>query len=56
MEGWVCLVVGVKEGMNCMVHWVWCINIESWNTEEVKLSLKKKKEFLKSYLFACLAS
>ena len=35
------LVVGIKEGMYCMEHWVWFINNESWNTEKIKL---KKKE------------
>ena len=30
--GWVSLVVGIKEGMYCMEHWVWCINNEFWNT------------------------
>ena len=29
---WVSLVVGIKEGMYCMEHWVWCINDEFWNT------------------------
>ena len=33
VEGWVSLVVGIKEGMYCMEHWVWCINNETWNTE-----------------------
>ena len=35
--GWVSLVVGIKEGMYCMKHWVWCINNESWNTEKNKI-------------------
>ena len=36
VEGWVSLVVGIKEGMYCMEHWVWCINNEFWNTEKIK--------------------
>ena len=32
--GWVSLVVGIKERMYCMEHWVWCINNEFWNTEK----------------------
>ena len=24
--GWVSLVMGIKEGMYCMEHWVWCKN------------------------------
>ena len=26
VEGWVSLVVGIKESTYCMEHWVWCIN------------------------------
>ena len=26
------LVMGIKEGMYCMEHWVLCANNESWNT------------------------
>ena len=26
---WVSLVVGIKEGRDCIEHWVWCINNES---------------------------
>ena len=36
MGGWVSLVVGTTEGTDCMEHWVWCINNESWNTEKIK--------------------
>ena len=36
VEGWVSLVVGIKEGMDCMEHRVWCINNESWNIEKIK--------------------
>ena len=25
---WVSMVVGIKEGTDCMEHWVWCINNE----------------------------
>ena len=32
--GWVSLVVGIKEGICCMDHWVWCINNEFWNNEK----------------------
>ena len=30
--GWVNLVMGIKEGMYCMEHWVLYTNNESWNT------------------------
>ena len=36
VEGWVSLVVGIKEGTYFMEHWVCCINNESWNTEKIK--------------------
>ena len=36
LGGWVSLVVGIKECMDCMERWVWCISNESWNTEEIK--------------------
>ena len=32
--GWVSLVVGSKEGTDCMEHWVWCINNEFCYTEK----------------------
>lgn len=32
------MVVGIKEGTYGMEHWVWSINNESWNTEEIKFS------------------
>ena len=32
MGGWVSLVVGIKEGTDCMEHWVLHANNESWNT------------------------
>ena len=32
---WVSLVVGNKEGTYFMEHWVWYINNEFWNTEEI---------------------
>ena len=38
--GWVSPVVGIKEGIYCMKHWVWCINNEFWITEN---KLKEKK-------------
>ena len=44
LEDWVSLVVGIKEVMYCMEHWVWCINNVFWNTER-KL---KNKNVLKS--------
>ena len=37
---WVSLVVGIKESMYCMEHWVWCISNESWNTEKNKIKLR----------------
>ena len=46
MGSWVSLVVGVMEGMYCMEHWVWRINNESWNSEKIKLKLKKKKRYI----------
>ena len=48
---WVSLVVGIKEGMYCMEHWVWCTNNEFWNTgKKIKFNLKNydnKKEINK---------
>ena len=41
VEGWVSLVVGIKEVTYCMEHWVWCINNESWSTEKIKLKKLK---------------
>ena len=32
MGGWASLVMGIKEGMYCMEHWVLYANNESWNT------------------------
>ena len=32
-----CLVVGIKEGMDCMEHWVWCKN-----NDTVMLKIKNK--------------
>ena len=32
VEGWVTLVVGIKEDTYCMEHWVLYVNSESWNT------------------------
>ena len=29
---WVTLVMGIKEGMDCMEHWVLYKNNDSWNT------------------------
>ena len=31
---WVSPVMGIKEGTDCMEHWVWCINNEFRNTEK----------------------
>ena len=45
VEGWVSLVMGIKEGTYCMEHWVWCINNEFWNTEKkIKLKSQFKKK------------
>ena len=40
VEGWVSLVVGIKEGTYCMEHRVWGINNVSWNTEKNKIKFK----------------
>ena len=32
VEGWVSPMIGIKEGTDCMEHWVLCTNNESWNT------------------------
>ena len=32
VEGWFSPVMGIKEGTNCMEHWVLYANNESWNT------------------------
>lgn len=37
--------MGIKEGMYCMEHWVWCINNEYWNTEKNKTRIKNLKIF-----------
>ena len=46
VEGWVSLVVGIKEDMYRVEYWVLNINNESWNTE------KNTIEFLKCHLNA----
>ena len=35
LGGWVSPVMGIKEGMYCMEHWVWCVNNELWNTTSI---------------------
>lgn len=30
--GWVSRVLGIKEGTDCVEHWVWCLDSEPWNT------------------------
>ena len=40
--GWGIQVVGIMEGTYCMEHWAWHIHNESWNTEKIKLNLKKE--------------
>lgn len=32
LGGWVSLVMGIKEGTDCMEHWVLYANSESWTT------------------------
>jgi len=34
--GWVGLVMGIKEGIYCMEHWVLYVNNESWNAAKNK--------------------
>ena len=34
--GWVSLAVGIKEGTDCMEHWVWCKNNEYCYAENKK--------------------
>ena len=43
--GWGSQVVGIKEGMFCMEHWVWCKNNEFCYAEQ-KLKKKKKSNLI----------
>ena len=42
MGGWGNQVVGIREGTDCMEHWVWCKNNEYYYAEN------KLKKFLKN--------
>ena len=46
VRAWVSLVVGIKEGTDCMEHWVGCLNSEFWDTEK-KLKKKTLKKVVK---------
>lgn len=42
--GRVSLVVGIKQGTDCMEHWVWCRNNDSWITEKIKICKQTNKQ------------
>lgn len=45
--GWASLVVGIKEGMYCVEHWVKCIfNNEFWNTHTHTQNKIKKEIYI----------
>ena len=46
VRNWDRLVMGIKEGMYCMVHWVLYTNNESWNTMLKKQNNNNKKQVL----------
>ena len=39
--GWGNQVVGIREGTDCMEHWVWCKNNEHCYAEKIKLFTNK---------------
>ena len=43
VRGWGNQVVGIREGTDCMEHWVWCINNEFCYTEKklIKKGIRK---------------
>ena len=44
LGGWENQVVGIREGTDCMEHWVWCKNNECCYAENKKISKKTKRK------------
>ena len=42
--GWGNQVVGIREGTDCMEHWVWCKNKEYFYAEKIKIKKEVYEE------------